>query len=152
MASLCPDTLLEAIDGPVAVGSLEGKSMPILTRFPDGRIGFRIMGKFVKSPEPKPLVRVVFETGLSVRLGADQVLIGPGGSPIRAGELKPGDRIVWAWDYRPGYRPPDLPQARPSDGTLQVKEVAPEGEGEVYSAPIRETGVFFLHCGALLQA
>jgi hypothetical protein len=46
MTHLAADALIEAIDGPAVVGSLEGKSMPILTRPPNGKLGFRMMGKF----------------------------------------------------------------------------------------------------------
>lgn len=152
MASLTAEALIEAIDGPVAVGTLEGKSMPVLTRFPDGRIGFRMMGKFAKAPAPVPVVKVTFENGASVRVGADQVFLKKPMVPVKASELQPGDGVVPSWDYREGYRPPDLEERRPADGTLLVESVAPDGEAEVLSAPIRETGIFFLHCGALLQA
>ena len=126
--------------------------MPVLTRFAQGRIGFRMMGKFAKAPAPVPVLKVVFENGMSVRVGADQVFLKQPMTPAKASELQPGDGIVPSWDYRDGYRPPDLPDRRPADGTLRVASVAADGEAEVWSAPVRETGVFFLHCGALLRA
>ncbi|MEA2624910.1 MAG: hypothetical protein QOD06_955 [Candidatus Binatota bacterium] len=152
MAMLTAEALLEAIDGPVVTGTLEGKSMPILTRFPDGRIGFRMMGKFAKSEAPAPIVRVEFESGDSVRVGAEQVFVKKGGEEVRAADLVPGDALEMAWDYPAGYSPPDLPERRPSDGTLRVRATAPDGEADVFSAPIRETGRFFLTAGALLKA
>jgi hypothetical protein len=150
MPGIAADTWIEAIDGPVAVGTLEGKSMPVMTRFADGRIGFRMMGKFAKAPAP--VLRVTFENGSSVRVAADQLFVKAPMVPTPAAELRPGDGIVPAWDYPAGYVPPDLPERRPADGTLLVQSVTPDGETDVLSAPIRETGVFFLHCGALLQA
>lgn len=152
MASLAADALVEAIDGPAVVGTLEGKSMPILTRLPNGKLGFRMMGKFAKSAAPEALVRVTFENGQSVRVGAAQVFFKKGMIEVRASELRPGDTIEPSWDYRDGYRPPDLPERRQADGTLLVTAVAPDGEAEAFSAPIRETGKFFLTCGALLKA
>jgi len=152
MASLAADALLEAIDGPAVVGTLEGKSMPILTRLPSGKLGFRMMGKFAKAPEARAIVRVSFENGQSVRVGRDQIFFKKGMVEVPAAELRSGDPIEPSWDYRDGYRPPDLPEQRPADGTLLVASVTADGEAEVFSAPIRETGRFFLTCGALLKA
>jgi hypothetical protein len=152
MASLAGDALIEAIDGPNAVGSLEGKSMPVLTRFPDGRIGFRMMGKFAKTPAPVPMMKVVFENGRSVRVGADQIFVKAPMVPVSAADLKPGDGIEVSWDYPDGYQPADVSDGRPANRTLRVQSVTPDGEAEAFFAPIRETGVFFLTCGALLQA
>lgn len=152
MTALTAETLVEAIDGPAQVGALEGKSMPILTRLPDGKLGFRIMGKFAKAPSASPVVRVTFENGQSVRVGVDQVFFKKGMAEAAAGSLRPGDALEPSWDYRDGYQPPDLPEQRPADGTLRVVSVAPDGEAETFSAPIRETGRFFLACGVMLKA
>lgn len=152
VVSLAGEALIEAIDGPTPAGSLEGKSMPVLTRLSNGRIGFRIMGRFSRVSGLVPLVRVSFENGRTVRVSRDQVFFRKPMIPVPAADLKADDRIEVCWDYREGYRPPDLPEHRPSDGTLLVQGVAPEGEGEAFSAPVRETGVFFLTCGALLKA
>jgi hypothetical protein len=152
LTSLTAEALVEAIDGPTKVGTLEGKSMPILTRLPNGKVGFRIMGKFAKAPAAIPVVCVTFENGQSVRVGVDQVFFRKGMAEVRAGELRPGDALEPSWDYREGYRPPDLPEQRAADGTLRVASVTLDGEAETYSAPIREAGRFFLTCGALLKA
>lgn len=152
MVSLTGEALVEAIDGPAKVGTLEGKSMPILTRLPNGKLGFRMMGKFAKSAAPVAVLRVTFENGQSVRVGPEQVFFKKGMVEIAAASLVPGDAVEPAWDYRDGYAPPDLSGRRPADGTLRVAAVAPDGDAEVFSAPIRETGRFFLTCGALLKA
>ncbi len=152
MASLASDALVEAIDGPTPVGTLEGKSMPVLTRLPTGRLGFRIMGKFAKSATAVPVVRVGLENGKTVRVGAGQIFFKKGMAEVAASELRPGDALEPSWDYRDGYRPPDLSERRPADGSLLVASVAADGEAETFSAPIRETGRFFLTCGALLKA
>jgi hypothetical protein len=152
MASLTADALVEAIDGPTPVGTLEGKSMPILTRLPNGALGFRIMGKFAKSAAPEPIFRVTFENGQSVRVGAGQVFFKKGMTEVAVKDLAAGDPLEPSWDYRDGYKPPDLPERRSADGTLRVAAVTPEGEAETFSAPIRETGRFFLTCGALCKA
>ena len=152
MVCLPADTLLEAIDGPTAIGALEGKWIPVLTRLPDGRRGFRMMGKFAKAPASSPIVRVWFENGQTVRVGAEQAFVRKDGSEVRAADLQPGDAFEQAFHYRDGYRPPDLPDLRESDGTLRVIAVDADGEAETFTAPIRETGRFFLTCGALLKA
>ena len=151
MAGLATDALIEGIDGPTAAGSLEGKSLPVLTRFSDGRIGFRIMGKFARTSAPVPIVRIVFENLRSVRVSADQMFFRTPMNPVAAADLKPGEGIEVSWDYREGYRPVDLPERRPSDRSLRVQSVVAEGVEEAFSAPIHETGVFFLTCGALLK-
>jgi hypothetical protein len=152
MTHLAADARIEAIDGPAVVGSLEGKSMPILTRLPNGKLGFRMMGKFAKSAAPGPVVRITLENGQTIRTGAEQVFFRKGMEEVRAAELAPGDALEPAWDYRMAYRPPDLPDSRPADGTLRVVTVVPDGDAETFSAPIRETGKFFATCGALLKA
>src|ERR1051326_4438803 len=149
MASLTADALVEPIDGPTPVGTLEGKAVPILTRLPSGALGFRIMGKFAKGAAPAAIVRVTFENGQSVRVGADQVFFKKGMEEVAAKDLAAGDAIEPSWDYRDGYCPPDLPERRAADGTLRVAAVTPDGEAEIFNAPIRETGRFFLTCGAL---
>ena len=152
MASLAADAQVEAIDGPNAVGALEGKSMPILTRLPNGKIGFRMMGKFAKSAAPAPIVKVTLENGATVRVGPEQIFFKEGMVETPASELKAGDPLIPVWHYKEGYAPPDLPNQRPSDGTLLVAAVADDGEGDVFHAPIRETGIFFLTVGPLCKA
>ncbi len=152
MASLAADALIEGIDGPTPAGSLEGKSLPVLTKLLDGHVGFRIMGKFVKTPTPVPVLRVEFENGRSARLSADQIVYKKPMIPVAAADLQPGDGIEVSWDYREGYRPPDLPEHRPSNRTLRIRSVVPDGESEAFSAPIHQTGMFYLACGALLKA
>jgi hypothetical protein len=90
VASLAGDAQVEAIDGPNSVGALEGKSMPILTRLPNGKIGFRMMGKFAKSAAPAPIVKVTLENGESVRVGRDQIFFKAGMVETPASELKAG--------------------------------------------------------------
>jgi hypothetical protein len=152
MTHLAADALIEAIDGPTVVGSLEGKSMPILTRLPNGKLGFRIMGKFAKSAAPTGILRVTLENGQSIRVGGEQVFFRKGREEIRAAELAAGDMLEPSWDYREAYYPPDLPGRRPADGTIRVVSVVPDGDAETFSAPIRETGKFFATCGVLLKA
>ena len=152
MASLAGDAQVEAIDGPNVVGALEGKSMPILTRLPNGKIGFRMMGKFLKGAAPAPILKVTLENGESVRVGHDQIFFKEGMVETPAAELKAGDPLIPVWHYKAGYTPPDLPDLRPSDATLRVKEVAADGEAELFHAPIRETGIFFLTVGPLCKA
>jgi hypothetical protein len=126
--------------------------MPIVTRLPNGELGFRMMGKFAKSAASGPVVRVTLEKGQSIRTGVEQVFFRKGTEQVRAPELAPGRALEPAWDYRTAHRPPDLPESRPADGTLRVGTVVSDGEAETFSAPIRETGKFFATCGALLKA
>ena len=117
MTHLTADALIEAIDGPTVVGSLEGKSMPILTRLPNGKLGFRIMGKFGKSASPAGILRVTLENGQTIRVAGEQVFFRKGLEEVRAAELAPGDGLEPSWDYRDAYSPPDLSARRPADGT-----------------------------------
>jgi hypothetical protein len=67
-------------------------------------------------------------------------------------ELASGDTLEPSWDYRDAYSPPDLAARRPADGSIRVVGVVADGEGETFSAPIRETGKFFATCGVLLKS
>jgi hypothetical protein len=78
MTQLAADALIEAIDGPTVVGSLEGKSMPIFARLPSGKLGFRIMGKFAKSASRAGILRVTLENGQSIRVGGEQTFFRKG--------------------------------------------------------------------------
>ena len=107
--------------------------MPILTRLPNGKLGFRTMGKFAKSAAPGHVVRVTLENRQSIRTGLEQVFFRKGMEEVRAAELGPGDSHEPAWDYRTEYRPPDLQDSRPAGGTLRVVAVVPDGEAETFS-------------------
>ena len=152
MTQLAADALIEAIDGPTVVGSLEGKSMPIFARLPSGKLGFRIMGKFAKSASRAGILRVTLENGQSIRVGGEQIFFRKGLAEVRAAELASGDALEPSWDYRDAYSPPDLAARRPADGSIRVVGVVADGDGETFSAPIRETGKFFATCGVLLKA
>ena len=97
-------TLVEAVDGPAVIEELAGKGMPVLTRLADGGRGFRILSKIAASEERAPVVRLGLDNGRTVEVAAEQVVYAASGAPVRALDVRPGDRLLASFHYPPGYR------------------------------------------------
>lgn len=157
LSRLAEDALVETIDGPVEIVKLVGKVMPVLTRFRDGALGFRMMRE-IRQLEDGDLVELVNSDQQRVRLGADHVVVREDGSEVRVGDLEPGARLEPSWTYPDGYTPPDAPEYSPGIRGISwrraviVTAVNMLGVGPLYGASVNETKRYFLTFGALSRA
>jgi len=157
LSRLAEDALVETIDGPVKIVELLGKVMPVLTRFRDGTLGFRMMRE-IRALGESDLVEVVNGDEQRVRLGADHVLVREGGSEVRAADLRPGDRLEPSWTYDASYVPPDAPEYAPHvrgqawQRPVLVSQVRAAGRGPVIGFSVNETKRYFLTFGAMSRA
>jgi len=138
---------IETAEGPVTIAETPNKGFAVLTRLPSGALGFRQLIKLARSG-PVPLVRIVLDSGHDLVLARRHAVYRHGMQPVPAEELEPGDPLETAYAYPEGYRPPDLPDARPG-GPIRVVRVEPAGEGEVMRGTVRETHALFVTAGVL---
>lgn len=157
LSRLAEDALVESIDGPVEIVKLVGKVMPVLTRFRDGALGFRMMTA-VRQLEDGELFELLNADEQRVRLGGDHVLVREDGSEVKVRNLRVGDRLEPGWTYLPGYAPPDAPEyapaarGRPWDRAVVVTQVRSLGLGAQYGFSVNETKRYFLTFGAMSRA
>jgi hypothetical protein len=157
LSRLAEDALVETIDGPVKIVELVGKVIPVLTRFRDGSLGFRMMRE-IRPLGDSELVELVNGDEQRVRLGADHVLVREDGSEVRAADVCPGERLEPSWTYDASYVPPDAPEyaphvrGRPWQRPVLVTAVAPAGRGSVIGFSVNETKRYFLTFGAMSRA
>jgi hypothetical protein len=141
----------------VQVINLVGKVMPVLTRFRDGALGFRMMRE-IREVDPGPLLEIVNADGQRVCVGTEHVFVRAGGGEVRAGSLAVGDRLDPGWSYPPGYTLPDAPEygadvrGRDWDAAVVVTAVRPNGEGPLYGCSVNETKSYYLTFGARCRA
>lgn len=158
LTRLAADALVETIDGPVEIVKLAGKVMPVLTRFPGGELGFRMMTQIRELAAEAELIRLVNADGQSVRVGGDHVFVLADGTEVPAGRLRPGDRLESGWSYPPGYVLPDAGEyaaevrGKPWQSPVEIRAVEPAGAGPLYGASVRETKSYFLTFGARCRA
>jgi hypothetical protein len=139
--------MVETAEGPVAMAQTPGKGFAVLTRLPDGRLGFRQLLK-VASWGPVPLVRVVLDSGHAAVVASGHRIFLRGMEPVAAERLAPGDLLETAYRYPPGYVPPDVTctEIQPN---LVVRAVEAAGEGQVWAGTVRDTHALFLTAGIL---
>jgi hypothetical protein len=157
LSRLAEDALVETIDGPVEIVKLVGKVMPVLTRFRDGALGFRMMRE-VRQAEDGEIYELVTEDGQRVRLGAEHVVVREGGVEAQVRDLESGARLEPSWTYVEGYTPPDAPEyttttrGKPWSRAVLVTAIASVGRGAQYGFSVNETRRYFLTFGALSRA
>jgi len=140
-------THVETTEGAVAMGETPNKGFPVLTRLPDGKLGFRQLIKVV-TVEGAPLVRVVLDSGHSVVVASGHPFFKRGGESVPADQLKAGDLLETAFHYREGYMPEGA--TRPIRATATaVQAVEPAGTGQVLTGTVRDTHALFLTAGVL---
>ena len=158
LTRLSASALIETIDGPVEIIRLAGKSAPVLTRLPGGRLGFRLMSQVREVDPDAALMQLTNSDGQRVEVGEDHVFLRPDGSQVRAKELKPGARLDVSWTYPPGYELPEAPEyaaaARGAawGGGVLIQIVERSGRGPVYGASVNQTKTYFLTFGAHCRA
>jgi hypothetical protein len=150
---LTGESLIETVDGPVAIGSLAGKSMPVMTRLPNGVVGFRLFTKIAVTATAVPVVRVVFDNGQSVMVDRGHVFYARGGVERPVGDLVPGELLDSNAHFPAGYEFRDMAGGpRISAGAVAVGAIEPAGEADVFGGIVNETGSYFLTAGVLCKA
>lgn len=144
---LVPSSHVETAEGPVTMEETPNKGFAVLTRLPDGQLGFRQLIKLERIG-PVPLVRVVLDAGHAVTVAAGHPFFRLGMERVAASALQPGDRLESSYRYPPGYVPPGLPESAGAPG-IGVVRVEPAGEGEVMRGVVRDTHAMFLTAGVL---
>lgn len=158
LSRLAPDALVESIDGPVEVGSLVGKFTPVLTRMPDGSLGFRMMREIREVEAAAPRLEIGNADGQVVRVGLDHVFVRDDGREVRAADLVAGDRLRTGWTYPAGYQPPDAPEyavgsrGRPWVAAVTVESIRQADVGPLVAVSVKETKNYFLTFGAGCRA
>jgi hypothetical protein len=158
MTRLAADALIETIDGPMEIVKLIGKTIPVLTRFPAGELGFRMMSQVREIAPEAPLVRLRNADHQVVIVGADHVFVDSAGREVRAAEVTAGMGLEAGWTYPGGYSIPDADEyssaVRGRDWSTPVLVLAREdaGHGPVYGATVAGTKSFFLTFGARCRA
>jgi hypothetical protein len=141
-------TMVETAEGPVAMSETPGKGFAVLTRLPSGQLGFRQLIKVIASPGPVPLVRVIFDSGHATLVARGHLFYRVGADAVPAEILRPGELLETAFNYPPGYRPPDA--TAPQIGrAIAVRAVEPAGDGPVFTGTVRDTHALFLTAGVL---
>lgn len=150
---LSGDGLIETVDGPVAIGGLAGKSITVMTRLPNGRVGFRLFTKIAMTASGVPVLRVVFDNGQSVVVDEGHVFYAAGGVERPVTALVPGELLDSSAHYPAGYvyRCADG-STQVSAGAVAVAHVEPAGTSDVFGGVVNETGSYFLTAGVLCKA
>ncbi|MBM4269830.1 MAG: hypothetical protein FJ144_25050 [Deltaproteobacteria bacterium] len=158
LTRLAADALIETIDGPVEIVKLVGKVMPVLTRFADGQLGFRMMTQIRELEAEANLIRLVNADGQVVCVGAEHMFVRADGSEVPASGLVVGDRLEPGWSYLPGYILPDAAEyaadvrGKPWENPVVIRSIEPGGSGPLYGASVRDTKSYFLTFGARCRA
>lgn len=158
LTRLSADALVETIDGPVEIAKLVGKTIPVLTRMPEGSLGFRMMTQIREIEPDARLLALCNGDGQVVVVGADHVFVAAGGAEVRAADLAAGDRLESGWSYPPGYQIPDAEEyapeirARSWETPIVVRSCEPAGRGPVFGGSVSGTKTYFLTFGARCRA
>lgn len=150
---LSGDSLIETVDGPVAIGTLAGKSMPVLTRLPDRRVGFRLMTKIACTATAVPVVRVGFDNGQQVVVDRAHVFYGQGLVERPVETLTVGETLDTSFHFPAGYEFRRLDgSAAISVGAVRVESIEDAGTADVFGGIVNETARYFLTAGVLCKA
>ncbi|MCC6766907.1 MAG: hypothetical protein IT293_19800 [Deltaproteobacteria bacterium] len=150
---LTGESLIETVDGPVAIGGLVGKSITVMTRLPNGRIGFRLFSKIAVAATAVPILRVTFDNDQSVEVDHGHVFYARDGVERPVGSLAPGDLLDSSAYYPQGYvflRKDGTTQV--SAGAVAVATIESAGVADVFGGIVNETGSYFLTAGVRCKA
>lgn len=149
---LTGESLIETVDGPVAIGGLVGKSIAVMTRLPDGRVGFRLFTKIAVTAAGVPVLRVSFDNGQSVVVDTGHVFYARGGVERPVAHLRPGEPLDSFAHFPEGYvyRGMDGSTAT-SAGGVCVVDIEPAGTADVFGGVVNETGCYFVTAGVLCK-
>ncbi len=150
---LAGDSLIETVEGPLAIASLVGKSMPVLTRLPGHRLGFRLMTKIACTAQGVPVVRVTFDNGQHVIVGHGHVFYAREMVERPVESLAVGEMLETSFHFPAGY------EFRRMDGTVEasagavrVQALEDAGNADVFSGIVNQSGCYFATAGVLCKA
>ena len=147
------DSLIETVDGPVAIGGLVGKSTVVMTRLPSGTLGFRMFSKIALTAAGVPVLRVVFDNGHAIVVDHGHVFYARGEVERPVTELEPGETLDSSSHFPEGYLLTRMDgTSEPSAGGVRVASVEPAGTADVFGGIVNETGRYFVTAGVLCKA
>ena len=158
LTRLSADSLIETIDGPVQIVKLVGKVMPVLTRFSDGELGFRMMTQIRELEPQAERLRFTNGDGQVLCVGLEHVFRRANGDEVRASELAVGDELESSWSYPTDYELPDAAEygaevrGKAWKTPVFIKEIDEVEPGPVYGATVKETKSYYLTFGACSRA
>lgn len=151
--ALAADTKLETPQGPMTAKTVAAAPTPVMVRDADGinRFAMSHAGQLVAAAQP--VVRLTFETGRVLRIGPDQLLLGPAAEPRRAGDVRPGDALLAAFTFPAGYAyVTDAGEAVVSDGCVRVTRVEDGGTADLYTVRLERPARLVLSSGVIGEA
>jgi hypothetical protein len=147
------NTKLETPEGPLTMRTVAKTPCSVMTRTDEGEIRFHMTRDARVQGEALPTLRITLEDGLSFQVGENQVLFKEGMQEARAVDIRPGDQLVSAFAFPPGYvYRTDDGEERTSQGTVGVKSVEAADPCDVYSFRVNRTGRFVFSAGVLGKA
>jgi len=150
---LSGDSLIETVDGPLAIASLVGKSMPVLTRLPQHRIGFRLMTKTACAATGVPVVQVTFDNGQAVVVDRSHVFYAHGMVERPVESLRIDELLDTSFHFPAGYEFGRMDGSTEiSAGGLRVQAITDAGTADVFTGIVNETGCYFATAGVLCKA
>ncbi len=151
--SASAESLVETVDGPVAIATLVGKSMPVLTRLPGHRIGFRLMTKIACVGTGVPLVTVTFDNGQRFTVDRDHVFYAPGNLERPVAALAVGEVLDTSYHFPAGYEFARMDGTTEiSVGGVRVQAIEDGGTGDVFTGLVNETDCYFATAAVLCKA
>jgi hypothetical protein len=148
--AVAADTKLETPEGPLTVKTVGNAPTPVMTRGDDGAVRFAMTSDVQLVAVAQPVLRIALANGRALRVGAAQLLLGPGGAPRPAGELQVGDPLLNAFAFPVGYEyRTDDGQTRVSDGCVAVAAIGAGGDADVYALRVAHNGRFVFSAGVI---
>lgn len=144
------DTKLETPEGPLTIKSVGAAPTPVMTRTAEGAVRFAMSSAVRVVAAAQPVLRLTLANGRSLRVGAEQRLLGPGAAPRRAGDLAAGDALLDVFAFPAGYTyQTDAGEARVSDGCVAITAVAAAGAADCWALSVAHTGCFVFSAGVV---
>lgn len=144
------DTKLETPEGPLTVKTVGAAPTPVMVRNGDGLVRFAVARDVTLVATAQPVLRLTLDTGRALRVGADQLLLGPGGVARRAGDVQAGDALLAAFSFPAGYAyVTDSGDARVSDGCVRVTRVEDGGTADLYALRLDRPAHFVFSSGLI---
>jgi hypothetical protein len=151
--AIAADTKLETPEGPITAKTVLKSPTAVMTRTDERVLHFAMTSGARLVGESLPVLRITLDSGLSLRVGPEQVLFALGMREVAAADLRPGDRLECVFSFPPGYAyKTDGGEERVSDGAVAVVAVEPAGAAEVRGLRVERTGRFVFSAGVLGKA